>query len=145
MDHVVIRKLKIEDAEDVTKIHGAITQSEVEIDFKRVTAEQERKEEDAGFVAEIQGKVVGFMISSVVSGGFGTENSAWITLFGVDPKFMGQGIGKKLADETFQFYKERGIKNIYTSVRWDSTDLLSFFKTLGFDRSDFINLRRPIE
>ena len=36
-------------------------------------------------------------------------------------------------------------KDIYTSVRWDSTDLLSFFKTLGFQRSDFINLHKSLE
>jgi hypothetical protein len=47
-----------------------------------------------------------------------------------------------MAEELFKFYKDKGIHNIYTSVRWDSTDLLTFFKTLKFDRSDFINLRK---
>lgn len=145
MDDVLIRKLKIEDTADVTRIHEAITQSPDKIDFKRVIEELAKKDADAGFAAEIQGRVVGFMISYMVSGGFGTENSAWIALLGVDPKRMGQGIGNLLAKEIFQFYKKRGIKNIYTSVRWDSTDLLSFFKTLGFDRSNFINLRKELE
>jgi ribosomal protein S18 acetylase RimI-like enzyme len=63
----------------------------------------------------------------------------------VDPKFMGQEIGRALAREIFTFYESRGIKSIYTSVRWDSTDLLSFFKTLGFDRSNFINLKRVLD
>ena len=58
---------------------------------------------------------------------------------------MGQGIGAALAQETFDFYRSRGIENVYTSVRWDSTDMLSFFKTLGFDRSNFINLRKVLE
>ena len=73
------------------------------------------------------------------------EKSAWIATVGVEPEFMGQGIGKALAEEIFRFYSEKNIKNVYTSVRWDSTDMLSFFKTLGFDRSNFINLRRAIE
>ena len=63
---------------------------------------------------------------------------------GVDPKYMGQGIGDRLAQEVFNFFKVKGIKDIYTSVRWDSTDLLSFFKRLGFDRSNFINLRKHL-
>jgi len=50
-----------------------------------------------------------------------------------------------LAEETFRFYKNAGIREIYTSVRWDSVDLLSFFKTLEFDRSNFINLRKVLE
>jgi ribosomal protein S18 acetylase RimI-like enzyme len=57
---------------------------------------------------------------------------------------MGRGIGASLAEEIFKFYRSKGIENVYTSVRWDSTDLLSFFKTLGFDRSNFINLRKII-
>jgi ribosomal protein S18 acetylase RimI-like enzyme len=58
---------------------------------------------------------------------------------------MGRGIGESLAKEIFKIYKETGITSVYTSVRWDSTDLLSFFKTLGFDRSNFINLRKILD
>ncbi len=58
---------------------------------------------------------------------------------------MGRGSEQALAREVFKFYKAEGIHNVYTSVRWDSTDLLSFFKTLGFDRSNFINLRKVLE
>jgi len=145
VEKLLIRRLKIEDADEITRIHGAITQSPVTIDYKRVIEEQAGKAEEASFVAEFQGRVVGYMFSYILLGGFGIENSAWIAIFGIDPKFMGQGIGKELAEEIFSFYKEKGIKNIYTSVRWDSTDLLSFFKTLGFDRSNFINLRKTLE
>ena len=95
-------------------------------------------------MAVIDGKVVGYMISYIIFGGFGLEKSAWIATLGVDPKFMGQGIGKKLAEEIQAVYQEKGINDIYTSVRWDSVDLLSFFKTLGFDRSNFINLRKVL-
>ena len=84
------------------------------------------------------------MISYIVYGGFGLEKSAWIATLGVDTKFMGQGIGKRLAEEIFRVYQEKGIQHIYTSVRWDSVDLLSFFKTLGFDRSNFVNLKKDL-
>jgi len=145
VDNVLIRRLEIEDADDISKIHAAITQTPVKIDYKRVIEEQAKKAEDASFVAELEGRVVGYMISYILSGSFGIDKSVWIAMLGVSPKFMGQGIGKRLAQEIFKFYREGGIKNIYTSVRWDSTDLLSFFKTLGFDRSNFINLRKVLE
>ena len=145
MENVLIRKLKIEDADDITRIHEAITQSPVKIDYKRVIKERVGKTDEASYVAEVKGKVVGYMISYIFYGGFGIEDSAWIAMFGIDPKFMGQGIGQELSKEIFSFYKEKGIRSIYTSVRWDSTDILSFFKTLGFDRSNFINLRKTLE
>ena len=145
MDNVLIRKLKEDDVEDISSIHAAITQGPVKNDFKKTIEEHASKEEGASFVAELQGKVVGYMISYILAGGFGIGKSAWIALLGVNPKYMGQGIGDKLAREILKYYKDLGIKDIYTSVRWDSADLLSFFKTLGFDRSNFINLRKDLE
>ena len=144
MNKVLVRRLRIEDADDICKIQTEITQTSVNADFKKIIKEQARNAENANFVAELQGKVVGYMISYILSGSFGMEKNAWIAMLGVDPKFMGQGIGKRLAEEIFEFYQKEGIENIYTSVRWDSPDLLSFFKTLGFDRSNFINLRKAL-
>lgn len=144
MNKVKIRKLKEEDAKDIRRIYGAITQKSVERDFNRIVKEQAQARDKASFVAEVDGKLVGYMISYILSGGFGLKKSAWIAQLGVDPRFMGQGIGDRLAKEIFKFCKKKGIKDIYTSVRWDSTDLLSFFKTLGFDRSNFINLLKKI-
>lgn len=144
MENVLIRRLKVEDVENIGRIQEMITKTAVGEDFLEIVREYARKPDNACFVAEHEGGIVGFMISSILSGIFGVERSAWISILGVDPKFMGQDIGKALAAEIFRFYEGKGIKDIYTSVRWDSTDLLSFFKTLGFDRSNFINLRRSI-
>ena len=140
MNNLLIRRVKTEDSEDIARIYSSIVKGYEEIDFNRIIREQVRNTGMANFVAELRDKVVGFIISYTLSGGFGIDKSAWIAMVGVDPKFMGKGIGKNLAEEVFRFYKDQGINNIYTSVRWDSSDLLSFFKTLKFDRSDFINL-----
>ncbi|MCP4351185.1 MAG: GNAT family N-acetyltransferase [Desulfobacterales bacterium] len=141
---VIIRRLKPEDTDDIDRIYTAITKTPVRADFRKITEEHALKQENASFVAEIDGKVVGYIISYTLSSGFGVEKSAWIPSVGVDPKCMGQGIGKRMAEELFEFYKKTGIKDVHTSVRWDSTDLLSFFKTLDFYRSDFINLRKTL-
>ena len=145
MENLQIRKIKAEDASDIGNIQAAITKSPTNIDFRQIIEDQVRKDEDVSFVAVIDGRVVGYMISYIVFGGFGLEKGAWIATLGVDPKFMGQGIGKRLAEEMLEVYRKKGINDIYTSVRWDSVDLLSFFKTLGFDRSNFINLRKELD
>jgi ribosomal protein S18 acetylase RimI-like enzyme len=146
IENLVIRKIRLEDADEISRIQAGIIKSPANTDFRRIIEGQVRKEdEEASFVAEIDGKVVGYMISYIIYAGFGLDKSAWIATLGVDPKFMGQGIGKELAEEILKFYSERDIKHILTSVRWDSVDLLSFFKTLGFDRSHFINLRKELD
>lgn len=145
MEQLVIRNLKKEDAPDIDRINGVITKSPAKEEFKRMVEELAQSPDNKSYVAEYQGKIVGYMITYLLFGGFGIGKSAWIATVGVEPKFMGQGIGKALAKEIFELYRKKGIKNIYTSVRWDSMDMLSFFKTLGFDRSNFINLRREMK
>jgi ribosomal protein S18 acetylase RimI-like enzyme len=137
--------MKKTDAEAIGKIDEAIEKRPALLDFKQIVAEEVKRKMDSSYVAEIKGKVVGFMISFMTYGNFGADRCAWIARFGVAPKFMGQGIGKKLAEEIFKVYKEKGVTEIFTSVRWDATDILSFFKTLGFERSNFINLWKKIE
>jgi len=137
--------MKKTDAEAIGKIDAAITKAPSLLDFKQIVSEEIKRAVDTSYVAEIKGKVVGFMISYMTYGNFGADRCAWIAMFGVDPKWMGQGIGKRLAEEIFRAYKEKGVTEVFTSVRWDATDILSFFKTLGFERSNFINLWKKVE
>ena len=142
---VKIRRITLNDAEDIQRIIRAISGDTSEIDFGKVINHNYGDEESKiSIAAEINGRVAGFMISNILYAGFGLDRSAWIVNLGVDPDLMGQGIGKKMAEEIFEIYRKRGIKHIYSSVMWDSIDLLSFFKTLGFERSNFINLCKKI-
>ena len=145
MNNIQIRELLAADALPIRRIYADIIQKPACEDFNRLIENHAKREEDICVVAELEDNVVGFMISYILTMGFGISKSAWIATLGVDPKYMGQGIGDLMAKEIFSRYKSLGIQSVYTSVRWNSTDLLSFFKTLGFDRSNFINLRKVLE
>ena len=145
MQNLIIRNLKIGDSEDISRIQESITKEPSTIDYHKIVQEEVKKDNSVNVVAELDGKVVGFIITYILHGGFGLEKSAWIGLFGVEPKYMGSGIGKRMAKDVFDELKKKNIKNIFTSVKWDSVDLLSFFKSLGFDRCDFINLKKIID
>jgi predicted N-acetyltransferase YhbS len=135
-----IRKLKASDAEEISRIHAAIIRTSLEEGFKQNIEAQANKRENASFVAVLNGQVVGYMITRILSGVFGIKKSAWIAMMGVSPDYMGQGIGESLANRVFDLAREKGLKDVYISVQWDSPDILSFCKNLGFDRSKFINL-----
>jgi ribosomal protein S18 acetylase RimI-like enzyme len=145
LEKLLIRRLEPQDVTHITKILKAITKKRGTIDYHRAAEEEVKNEDRVSFVAELDGNVVGFMITYILYGGFGLEKSAWIGLFGVDPKYMGQGIGKALAQKVFGEFKKMDVENIYSSVEWDSTDVLSFFKSLGFDRSNFVNLEKVLD
>ena len=145
MENLLIRRLESGDAGDISRIQRAIAEELGTIDYHRVVEEEAKREDRVSFVAELDGKVVGFLITYILYGGFGLQKSAWIGLFGVDPKYMGQGIGKGMAKEVFDVFRKINIRTVFTSVKWDSTDLLSFFKSVGFDRCEFINLKKIID
>jgi len=145
LQNLIIRNLEIGDSEDISRIQESITKEPSTIDYHKIVQEEAKKDNSVNVVAELDGKVVGFIITYILYGGFGLEKSAWIGLFGVEPKYMGSGIGKRMAREVFDELTKMNIKNMFTSVKWDSTDLLSFFKSLGFDRCEFINLKKIID
>jgi len=140
-----IRKLEKKDVEAIGQIYQSITSKPANDLFEQIAAEQSTTNHQGCLVADSDGKVIGFIISYLLRGGFGMSQSAWIMTLGVEPSHMGEGIGVQLAQEVMNYYQSKGVEYIYTSVRWDSTDLLSFFKTLGFERSNFINLRKVLE
>ena len=144
-DRVEIREITLKDAEAIQGIRKAISEDDADVNFVKIIEQQVSEGTDkSSLVACVDDQVVGYMISTTLLAGFGIKKSAWIMAIGVHPEYMGQGIGLKLANKICDSYKEKGIKHIYSSVKWDSTDVLSFFKKLGFERSEFINLKKKL-
>jgi ribosomal protein S18 acetylase RimI-like enzyme len=142
---IKIRKLMVKDLPQIVRIEEAITQAKVGQQKKAFLKDHIQKESSVSFVAQVEGQVVGFIISEILTNSFGLEQGGWIENFGIFPQYMGQGIGQTLARHLFEDYRKKKIFEIHTSVRWDSVDLLSFFKSIGFDRSNFINLYKNLE
>jgi ribosomal protein S18 acetylase RimI-like enzyme len=142
---VKIRKLTLRDLPRVAVIQESLIKTKVTPKKLALLREQIKKEGNISLAAVADGQVVGFMISEVMMNSFGLDQSGWIENFGVHPKYMGRGIGQSLAARLFEEYRKRQIGEIYTAVRWDSVDLLSFFKSVGFNRSNFINLYKKLE
>jgi N-acetylglutamate synthase-like GNAT family acetyltransferase len=142
---IEIRPMTENDFEAVAGIQEAITKKKVSGRLDNRIQEYIRKDSEACLVAEDEGKVVGFVIGDIKDWGFGVEKSGWLEIIGIHPKHMGQGIGRQLGKRLLDHFKAKGIKNAYTVARWDSGDLLAFFKSIGFDRSVFINLERRLD
>jgi ribosomal protein S18 acetylase RimI-like enzyme len=113
--------------------------------MKAILKEHIQKEGNISVVALWEGQILGFIISEIMTNSFGIDQGGWIQNLGVDPKHMGEGIGQTMATHLFEAYKKKKILEIYTAVRWDSVDMLSFFKAIGFDRSNFINLYKKLD
>ena len=142
---IKIRKIKAEDVSQIVAIQESIIQKKVSKKWIEMVQDHLRKQKGVGFVALKGAAVVGFIIGQIKGEGFGLEQSGWIEVVEVHPRQMGVGIGRALAEKLFDFFKKKGIRDIYTAVRWDAGDMLSFFKAIGFDRSKFINLVKHLD
>ena len=142
---IKLRKLTARDIPQILAIHAAITKKKTyRRSVQQTVKDRLRKQEGIGFVAEKEGQVVGFIIGEMKGEGFGLEKSGWLEVVMVHPHYMGTGTGHALARKLFDYFRRRGIRDVHTTVLWDAVDMLSFFKSLGFDRSTFINLIKHV-
>ncbi len=141
---IELREFTRSDLPAMVAIQGAITQKRVPKTWTRMVERHLEDSQGVGFVAVRDGKVLGFVLGEVKGEGFGLPQSGWIEVVGVDPQAMGEGVGKAMVDRLLEAFRQRKVKSVYTAVRWDSVDMVSFFKSVGFGRSDFINLVRRL-
>ncbi len=144
MKDVIVREMRPEDVEAAAAIHSRLLRqggtSHRRYDIGSLFSQFLEKSPHTCFAAERNDEVVGFIVGGVKDWGFGVERAGWIEMVEVDPGCMGMGIGKELGGALLLYFQSVGIREVYTSVRWDSGDLIEFFKSLGFDKSHFINL-----
>ena len=95
-----------------------------------------RRDPDASQVAEVDGKVVGFMLGEIKAGEFGLEEpSGWIERFGIDPDQRGKDLGKQMFAAMCRHFKGRGAGVIRTLVDRKETGVTGFLDALGFKPS----------
>ncbi len=95
-----------------------------------------RRDPDASQVAEVDGKVVGFMLGEMRAGEFGLEEpSGWIERFGIDPDQRGKDLGKQMFAAMCRHFKERGASVTRTLVDKSDTRVTGFLGALGFQPS----------
>jgi len=96
--------------------------------------------------AEIDGKLVGFVFAEIRLWEFGRgEKTGWIKVLGVDPEYQGRGIGSKLGETLLGHFKRKNINKVRTLVDWYGGDLISYFKSLGFNILNMIPLEKELK
>ena len=144
MKDITVRPMNLKDIKQAADIHRKVVRGDPDLDInykiEDLFASFIKKSPKTCIVAEKDNIVVGFIVGCIKEWGFGLERSGWIEMIEVDPIFMGKGIGTTLGEALISYFQDEGLKQVYTSVRWDSADLISFFKSIGFDKSSFINL-----
>jgi ribosomal protein S18 acetylase RimI-like enzyme len=95
-----------------------------------------RRDPEASVVAEVDGKVAGFMLGELRSGEFGLEEpTGWIEVLGVDPAHRSKAIGRRMTEAVLEHFRAQGAHSVRTLVDEEREDILRFFSSLGFEAS----------
>jgi ribosomal protein S18 acetylase RimI-like enzyme len=113
---------------------------------KFARALEEKNRIPLSLVAEIEGKVVGFVMCELFIGEYGIPvTTAALDTIGIDPDFQGQGIARQLMDELIGHLRKIGVQRINALAEWNDWQLIRFFSAVGFAPAKTINLELKIE
>jgi ribosomal protein S18 acetylase RimI-like enzyme len=133
MADVVIRPVTELDIEAICKIDEVITGKYRPDAWEDRVMYYIRRDPDSSQVAEVGGKVVGFMLGEVRGGEFGLEEpTGWVEFFGVDPKAREKGVGRSLIEALLARFKAKGAHVARTMVRAQDKDIDAFIRRNGF-------------
>ncbi len=95
-----------------------------------------RRDPLASQVAEVDGKVVGFMLADVRAGEFGLEEpGGWVERFGIDPDYRGRDLGRALFEAITTHFRARGVQSVRTLVDQNDAGITGFLGSIGFKPS----------
>ena len=96
---------------------------------------------NASLVAEADGNVIGFLLGQLFFGEFGIPiTRAVLHTLGVHPHFGHQRVAHDLLNQYRKNMEGLRVETIHTLVGWDRTELLGFFKSMGFHPSRELDL-----
>ncbi len=140
-----IRPIQTGDLEAIVAIDEKVLGEKRKDYWEKKLRTMDDKASQVSLVAEVEGKVLGFILGDVSGWEFGVPDTiGWIDTIGVDPDYQKKGFARQLAQALIQKLKAMGVRTIYTLVSWNDWDLLQFFHAMGFTRGDMINLELKI-
>jgi ribosomal protein S18 acetylase RimI-like enzyme len=157
LNEVKIRVLNENDLDAVVAIDKKVLGKERRAFWKRKMAYADIYPRPA-LVAELEGKVVGFIMGYVSGWEFGVPDTiGWIDTLGVDPAYQRRGIGRALFNALIENFKHsgretneiekpkiEGVNVVYTLANWNNWDLVQFYHAMGFKKGEMLNLKLQI-
>ncbi len=147
-----IRLLGMDDLEDILRIEEKIIAEQNPGNQERLVSLKETTiyhlqhgDPLLNLGAEIDGKLVGFIISEVRRWEFGGGGmTGWVLILGVDQDYQGMGAGHKLSSTLIDHFRKKNITKIRTMVEWHEGELISYFRSLGFNMLGMLPLEKEI-
>ncbi len=97
------------------------------------------------FVAELEQRIVGFIIGEVRDWEFGSPPCGWVFAIDVLPSARLGGIGTKLLEAISARFRAAGVTKLRTMLARDNTLILSFFRSHGMMAGPLVSLEMDLD
>lgn len=160
MDKVIIRLLKAGDVDAVAQLWGSLVEYHRGLDaslppaapqgvrrYARRLSDRLDDPMSRVFVAETDGKVVGYVLGVVVDLApemFAQEPSGFLADIFVDEAYRHSGVGTQLVEALTGWFQEKGLRYYEWHVAARNTDSLKFWESLG-GRNVMLRMRAEVD
>jgi GNAT superfamily N-acetyltransferase len=147
MDRTLVRALEPGDLDAVVAIDEKLT-GQTRKDYWRTRFDiASLRPPWMSSVAELDGRVVGFLFGWVGESEFGIAGpTGWIDLVGVHPAYRGRGVARALVDRFTEGARQlRAIRKLATLIDLDQADVREFFVRQGFRHGPMVQLERTLD
>ena len=142
---ITVRRMRTQDGDAVLRINEKITGRPHEAQWESRIIEHLSANPLGCLVAEEEGTIVGFILGSIRGWEFGIPKTGWIEIVGVAPEFHKKGVAKALIGKLHVYFRNHNVLRVMTMVNWNDGGLVSFFRAVGFERSEFIILDKGVD
>jgi ribosomal protein S18 acetylase RimI-like enzyme len=143
---VKIRRMTRSDIHEVLALDRVIRGSKRDvIKFEDLTSANPGTPPDISFVAEIDGKMVGFAINRSTYLMVPLTEVCIIHAILVHPEYRGLGIGGKLVEALLKHCQTEGIGTVRALIPTGNKELQDIFRRHGFKRSRIVNFDKIFE
>ncbi len=142
---IVIRDMTREDIPNVVAIDAEVSSIKSPVSESGVIDSYITSELGLSCVAEVSGRIVGYILGRLAYTPAPDSESAWIQLIGISPEYRRQGIGKNLVDRFRQRSKAKGARAIHISVPTQDSSIQSFLKECDFRPSEWMHFISTVE
>ena len=143
---VTIRPMTRNDIHEVLFLDRIVTgQRRDVIKYEDIASANPGTAPDMSFVAEIDGKLVGFSINRSMYLMVPLTEVCIIHAILVHPDYQGRGIGRKLIQALLKHCQTEGIGTVRALIPRGSKELQAMFERQGFQRSRIVNFDRTFE
>ena len=139
MNDFVIRQYKTTDHENVVELWTECGLIAPQNNPKRDIERKLKVNPELFLVGELEGNV----IATCMAGYEG--HRGWINYLAVSPKYRRKGYAKKIMQEAEKILKEAGCPKINLQIRTSNTDVIEFYKAIGFKIDDVVSMGKRLE